>query len=64
MLKALGVKGLSWLTRLFKGVANRGGRSRVHKVNQSVCANYRGITLLSLPGKSLLQGGGKGGFGR
>ena len=40
MLKALGVKGLSWLTRLFKivwksgtdkGVANQGGGSPVQK---------------------------------
>ncbi|KAK5901379.1 hypothetical protein CgunFtcFv8_026257 [Champsocephalus gunnari] len=61
MLKALGVEGLSWLTRLI----NVAWKSETvpkewqtgvvvplfKKGDQRVCANYRGITLLSLPGK-------------
>ncbi|KAK5865690.1 hypothetical protein PBY51_019939 [Eleginops maclovinus] len=61
MLKALGVEGLSWLTRLI----NIAWKSETvpkewqtgvvvplfKKGDQRVCANYRGITLLSLPGK-------------
>ena len=61
MLKALGVEGLSWMTRLFniawKSVTvPREWQTGVvvplfKKGDQRVCANYRGITLLSLPGK-------------
>ena len=61
MLKALGVEGLSWLTRLINIAWNSGAvpkewQTRVvvplfEKRDQRVCANYRGITLLSLPGK-------------
>ena len=61
MLKALGVEGLSWLTRL----SNVAWKSETvpkewqtgvvvplfKKGDQRVCVNYRGITLLSLPGK-------------
>ncbi|KAK5904105.1 hypothetical protein CesoFtcFv8_005702 [Champsocephalus esox] len=61
MLKALGLEGLSWLTRLI----NVAWKSETvpkewqtgvvvplfKKGDQRVCANYRGITLLSLPGK-------------
>lgn len=61
MLKALDVKGRLWLVRLF----NIGwGSGKVPKVWQTgvvvplfrqgdrrVCAHYRGITLVSLPGK-------------
>ena len=61
MLKALGVDGLSWLIRLFN-IAWRSGTvpkewqtgvvvPLFKKGDQRVCANYRGITLLSLPGK-------------
>ncbi|XP_076740219.1 uncharacterized protein LOC143418639 [Maylandia zebra] len=59
-LKALDVVGLSWLTRLCK-VAWRSGAVPVDwqtgvvvpifkKGDRRVCSNYRGITLLSLPG--------------
>uniref|UniRef100_A0A8C5CRJ5 Reverse transcriptase domain-containing protein n=1 Tax=Gadus morhua TaxID=8049 RepID=A0A8C5CRJ5_GADMO len=61
MLKALGVEGLSWLTRLFNiawesGTVPKEWQTGVvvplfKKGDQRVCANYRGITLLSLPGK-------------
>ena len=61
MLKALGVEGLSWMTRLFNiawksGTVPREWQTGVvvplfKKGDQRVCANYRGITLLSLPGK-------------
>lgn len=60
MLKALGVEGLSWMTCLFivwkSGAVPKEWQTRVvvplfKKGNQRVCANYRGITLLSLPGK-------------
>ncbi|KAK3522957.1 hypothetical protein QTP86_010312 [Hemibagrus guttatus] len=60
-LKSLDVVGLSWLTRLCN-IAWRSGTvpldwaTRVvvplfKKGEQRVCSNYRGITLLSLPGK-------------
>ncbi|TWW71552.1 R2DM Retrovirus-related Pol polyprotein from type II retrotransposable element [Takifugu flavidus] len=45
-LKALDVIGLSWLTRLCN-IAWTSGAKR----DRRVCSNYRGITLLSLPGK-------------
>ena len=61
MLKALDVEGLSWLIRLFNiawksGTVPREWQTGVvvplfKKGDQRVCANYRGITLLSLPGK-------------
>uniref|UniRef100_A0A8P4KHH4 Reverse transcriptase domain-containing protein n=1 Tax=Dicentrarchus labrax TaxID=13489 RepID=A0A8P4KHH4_DICLA len=61
MLKALGDEGLSWLTCLSNiawksGTAPKEWRTGVvvhlfKKGDQRVCANYRGITLLSLPGK-------------
>lgn len=62
MLKALDIVGLSWLTRLFS-VAWRSGTVPVEwqtgvvvpifkKGDRRVCSNYRGITLLSLPGKA------------
>ena len=61
MLKALDIVGLSWLTRLYN-VAWASGTVPVEwqtgvvvpifkKGDRRVCANYRGITLLSLPGK-------------
>ena len=56
MQKAFGVERLSCLTLLFNIVwesgtaANRGGGSPVKKGGLE-CANYRGITLVSLPGK-------------
>ena len=60
-LKALDVVGLSWLTRLCN-IAWRSGAAPLEwqtgvvdpifkKGDQRVCSNYRGITLLSLPGK-------------
>ena len=62
MLKALGSEGISWLTRVF-GVAWETGRVPLDwqtgvvvpifkKGDQRECSNYRGITLLSLPGKA------------
>ena len=61
MLEALGVEGLSWLTRLFNiawesvTVPKEWQTGVVvplfKKGDQRVCANYRGIILLSLPGK-------------
>ena len=61
MLKALGDEGLSWLTRLINiawksGAVPKEWQTGVvvplfKKGDQRVCANYRGITLLSLPGK-------------
>ena len=61
MLKALGVEGLSRVTCLFNiawksGTVPREWQTGVvvplfKKGDQRVCANYRGITLLSLPGK-------------
>ena len=61
MLKALSVEGLSWMTRLFdiawrSGIVPRESQTGVvvplfKKGDQRVCANYRGITLLSLPGR-------------
>ena len=65
MLKALGVEGLSWLTRLINiawksGAVLKEWQTGVvvplfKKGDQRVCANYRGITLLSLPGKYTLR---------
>jgi len=60
MLKALHIVGLSWLTRLVN-VVWRSGTVPVEwqvvvpmlkKGDRRVCSNYRGITLLSLPGKA------------
>ena len=63
MLKALGVEGLSWLTHQFNivlesGTMPKGWQTGVvvplyKKGDQRVCANYRGITVLSLPGTAL-----------
>ncbi|KAK3541730.1 hypothetical protein QTP86_002114 [Hemibagrus guttatus] len=59
-LKSLDVVGLSWLTRLCNMVWRSGTvpldwATRVvilfKKGDRRVCSNYRGITLLSLPGK-------------
>ncbi|XP_054862758.1 golgi transport 1Ba isoform X1 [Amphiprion ocellaris] len=61
MLKALDIVGLSWLTCLYR-VAWASGTVPVEwqtgvvvpifkKGDRRVCSNYRGITLLSLPGK-------------
>ena len=60
-LRALDVVGLSWLTRSAASLGHRGqclwtGRLWVvvplfKKRERRVCSNYRGITLLSLPGK-------------
>ncbi|KAK3566156.1 hypothetical protein QTP86_028452, partial [Hemibagrus guttatus] len=60
-LKSLDVVGLSWLTRLCNiewrsGTVPLDWTTRVviplfKKGDQRVCSNYRGITLLSLPGK-------------
>jgi exonuclease III len=61
MLKALGPQGISWLTRVFR-VAWESGRVPLDwqtgvvvplfkKGDQRECCNYRGITLLSIPGK-------------
>ena len=65
MLKALDIVGLSWLTRLFNVVWGSGTvpvawQTGVvvpifKKGDRRVCSNYRGITLLSLPGKHLFQ---------
>uniref|UniRef100_A0A669BJZ3 Reverse transcriptase domain-containing protein n=1 Tax=Oreochromis niloticus TaxID=8128 RepID=A0A669BJZ3_ORENI len=60
-LKALDIVGLSWLTRLYN-VAWRSGAVPLDwqtgvvvpifkRGDRRVCSNYRGITLLSLPGK-------------
>ncbi|KAK3574271.1 hypothetical protein QTP86_004382 [Hemibagrus guttatus] len=60
-LKSLDVVGLSWLTRL-RNIAWRSGTVPLdwatgvviplfRKGDRRVCSNYRGITLLSLPGK-------------
>ena len=62
MLKALDAVGIAWLTRLF-GVVWREGSTPLDwqtgvvvplfkKGDQRVCSNYRGITLLSIPGKA------------
>ncbi|KAK0138802.1 putative RNA-directed DNA polymerase from transposon X-element [Merluccius polli] len=60
-LKALDVVGLSWLTRLCSITWTSGAMpldwqtgvvvSLFKKGDRRVCSNYRGITLLSLPGK-------------
>ena len=62
MLKALDTVGLSWLTRLFSvawgsGTVPMDWQTGVvvpifKKGDRRVCSNYRGITLLSLPGKA------------
>ena len=62
MLKALGMKNLSWLTCHFNIAWESGTVPKewqtgevvplFKKRNQSVCANYRAITLLSLPGNA------------
>ena len=61
MLKALDLVGLLWLTRLFNVAWGSGTVASVwhtgvvvpifKKGDRRVCSNYRGITLLSLPGK-------------
>ena len=61
MPKALGVEELSWLTLLYNIVWGSGSVSKewqtgvmvplFRKGDQRVCTNYRGITLLSPPGK-------------
>ena len=61
MLKALGVEGLSWSTRLFNITWGSGSVPKEWQTgvvvslfkmgDQRVCTYYRGITLLSLPGK-------------
>ena len=72
-LKALDVVGLSWLTQ-FCSIARTSGAVPLDwqtgvvvplfkKRDQRVCSNYRGITLLSLPGKvysGVLEGGSVG----
>uniref|UniRef100_A0A8C6KVF0 Endonuclease/exonuclease/phosphatase domain-containing protein n=1 Tax=Nothobranchius furzeri TaxID=105023 RepID=A0A8C6KVF0_NOTFU len=60
-LKAMDVVGLSWLTRLYNIAWSSGAVPRewqtgvvvpiFKKCDLRVCSNYRGITLLSLPGK-------------
>ncbi len=60
-LKALDVVGLLWLTRLYNlawtsGAVPLDWQSKLvvslfKKGDQRVCSKYRGITLLSLPGK-------------
>nr|XP_049610760.1 uncharacterized protein LOC125988936 isoform X1 [Syngnathus scovelli] len=56
-LKALDVVGLSWLTRLYNVAWTSGTvpldwqTGVVVPLFKKVCSNYRGITLLSLPGK-------------
>ncbi|KAI3368719.1 hypothetical protein L3Q82_025414 [Scortum barcoo] len=68
-LKSLDVVGLSWLTRLCN-IAWRLGTVPLEwqtgvvvplfkKGDRRVCSNYRGITLLSLPGKVSRQGTGE-----
>ncbi len=62
MLKAMNQKGLEWLTRVFEVVWKTGKTPidwqtgvvvPLHKKgDQKDCNNYRGITLLSLPGKA------------
>ncbi|KAK9542007.1 hypothetical protein VZT92_002011 [Zoarces viviparus] len=62
MLKALDIVGLSWLTRLFNVAWGSGSVPMdwqtgvvvpiFKKGDQRVCLNYRGIILLSLPGKA------------
>ncbi|KAI3371890.1 hypothetical protein L3Q82_006770 [Scortum barcoo] len=72
-LKSLDVVGLSWLTRLCN-IAWRLGTVPLEwqtgvvvplfkKGDRRVCSNYRGITLLSLPGRST-PGYWRGEFGR
>ncbi|MGH2507006.1 MAG: reverse transcriptase domain-containing protein [Ktedonobacteraceae bacterium] len=65
MLKALGGGGLRWLTRVFSVVWSTGRAPMdwqtgvvvpiFKKGDQRVCSNYRGITLLSLPGKAFAR---------
>ena len=70
-LKALDVVGLSWLTRLCNiewtvGTVPLDWQIGVlvplfKKGDRRVCSNYRGITLLSLPGKVYSGGNWRGG---
>ncbi|KAI3372674.1 hypothetical protein L3Q82_023135, partial [Scortum barcoo] len=73
-LKSLDVVGLSWLTRLCN-IAWRLGTVPLEwqtgvvvplfkKGDRRVCSNYRGITLLSLPGKVYTPGYWRGEFNR
>ncbi len=52
MLKALGAEGLSWMTHLFNTVQKSGTVPKEWQTGVVVpLFSYRGITLLSLPGK-------------
>ena len=61
-LKSGGVSVVEWLVRLFNGCFHKGGVPKewksacivplqLEKENHSVCANNRGISLLSVKGK-------------
>lgn len=70
-LKALDVVGMSWLTRLFNitwrlGTVPLDWQTGVvapifKKGDWRVCSNFRGITVLTMPGESLRQGTGEEG---